>query len=131
MVNGIIILMYVDYSIIVGPSISKIDRIIQSLKDGNKDFVMTDKGDIDRFIGIKIMHLGEKRFNISQPLLINRIIYLLNIDTNTYGMDTNTKSTPVVKPLLYKDLQGNLQKEKWEYRTAVGMLTYHQANNRP
>ena len=131
MVNGIIILMYVDYSIIVGPSISKIDRIIQSLKDGNKDFVMTDKGDIDRFIGIKIMHLGEKRFNISQPLLINRIIYLLNIDTNTYGMDTNTKSTPVVKPLLHKDLQGNLQKEKWEYRTAVGMLTYHQANNRP
>ena len=84
----------------------KIGGIIHSLKDGNENFVLTDKGDIHKFLGTEMTHLDEKRFMISQPLLINRIISLFNIYTNTYGMDTNTKSTPFVKPLLHKDLQG-------------------------
>ena len=93
--NIMIILTYVDYCIIFGPSMSKIDGTIQSLKDGNEIFVLTDEGYIKKSLVIKITHIYEKRFNISQPFLINRIISLLNIDTNTYDMDTNTKYTPV------------------------------------
>ena len=105
--NEIIILTYVDDCIIVGPSMNKIDDIIQSLKDRSENFVLIHKGDIDKFLGIKITHLDEKRFKISQPFLIDRIVSLFNIDTNTYGMDTNTKSAPVGKPLFHKYLQGN------------------------
>ena len=129
--NRMIVLTYVDDCIIVGPSMKDIDAFVKSMKDGPENFILTDEGDIDKFLGIEITHLDEKRFKISQPYLIDRIISLLNIDTNTYGMETNSKSTPVGKPLLHKDLEGKPRKESWNYRTAVGMLTYLQGNTRP
>ena len=46
-------------------------------------------------------------------------------------MHTNSKSTPVGKPVLDKDLEGKPRKLSWKYRTAVGMLTYLQGNSRP
>ena len=96
-----------------------------------KTFVLTEEGNINKFLGIEITQLDDKRFKISQPFLIDRIIYFLNIDTNYYGMDTNTKLTPVRKPLLHKNLSGKPRKENWNYQTAVGMLTYLQGNIRP
>ena len=42
-----------------------------------------------------------------------------------------SKSTPATKPLLHKDLLGERRKNKWNYRQAVGMLTYLQATTRP
>ena len=44
------ILMHVDDFIIVGASMIKIDGIEQSLKDGNENVVLTDKGDIENFL---------------------------------------------------------------------------------
>ena len=46
-------------------------------------------------------------------------------------MDTNSKSTPIGKPLLHKDLFGKPRKETWNYQTAVGMINYLQGNSRP
>ena len=126
-----IVLTYVDDCIIVGPSMADIDYFVASMNYGSENFVLTDKGDINKFLGIEITQLDDKRFKISQPFLINRILSFLNIDTNKYGMDTNAKSTPVGKPLLHKDLSGKPRKETWNYRTAVGMFTYLQGNSRP
>ena len=72
---------------------------------------MTDEGDITKYLGIEITPNDEKRFKVAQPFLIDRIISLLNIYTNDYGMDTNAKSTPVGKPLLHKDLSVKPRKE--------------------
>ena len=126
-----IVLTYVDDCIIVGPSIMQIDLFVRSMKTGKENFVLTDEGDINKFLGIEITQVDSKRFKVSQPFLIDRIISYLNIDTNAYGMETNPKSTPVGKPLLHKDLDGKPRKENWNYRRAVGMLTYLQANSRP
>ena len=60
--------------------------------------------------------------------MIDRIVRFLNIDTSDYGIETNTKPTPVGKPLLHKYLSGKPRKEDCNYHTAVGMLTYLQAN---
>ena len=92
---------------------------------------MTDEGEINKFLRIEITQLDAKKFKFSQPFLTDRIISFLGIDTNDYGMETNPKPTPVGKPLLHKDLAGKPQKEDWNYCTAVGMLTYLQANSRP
>ena len=126
-----IVLTYVDDCIIVGPSMKDIDYFVAPMKYGSENFVLTDEGDINKFLGIEMTQLDDKRFKISQPLLIDRILSFLNIDRNECGMDTNTKLTPVGKPLLHKDLYGKPRKETWNYRTAVGMFTYLQGNSRP
>jgi hypothetical protein len=129
--HGMIILTYVDDCIIVGQSMAQIDAFVTSMKTGKENFVLTDEGDINKFLGIEITQIDNKRFKVTQPFLTDRIINYLGIDTNDYGMETNTKPTPVGKPLLHKDLAGKPRKEDWNYRTAVGMMTYLQANSRP
>jgi hypothetical protein len=64
---------------------------------------------------------------MSQPYLIQRIIEFVGLDMRM----TNTRSTPVGKPLLCKDLDGKPRKTDWNYRGAVGMLGYLQSNTRP
>ena len=126
-----IILTYVENCIIVGPSMDRIDSFVGSMKTGKETFVLTDEGDINKFLGIEITQLDYKRFRVSQPFLVEGIVSFFNIDTNDYGMETNTKPTPVGKPLLHKDLSGKACKEYWNYCTAVGIFTYLQANIRP
>ena len=108
-----------------------INRFVDSMKNGDKNFVLTDEGDINKLLGIEITQLDDKIFKISQPYLIDRIISFLKIDANDHNVETNEKSTPVGKPLLHKYLSGNPCKETWNYRTAVGMMNYLQGNIRP
>ena len=63
--------------------------------------------------------------------MIDRIISFLNIDTDDFGLGTNSKSTPIGKPLLHKDLSGKHPKENWNYQTSVGMLLHLQGNSLP
>ena len=77
---------------------------MKSMKYGPEIFLLNDRGDINKFLSIKTTQLDEKRFKISQPYLIDRIVSFLCIDKNNYGMENNAKSTPVGKPLLNKDL---------------------------
>ena len=129
--NGMIILTYGDDCIIVGPSMENINRFFDSMKNGDENFILTDKGDINKFLGIEITQLNNKIFKISQPYLTDRMISFLRIDANDHNVETNAKSTPVGKPLLHKDLSGKPRKETWKYCTAVGMMTYLQGNSQP
>ena len=70
-------------------------------------------------------------FEISQPFLIERIVNTLGLKDNDFEVESNSRTTPVGKPLLNKDLQGKPRKLSWKYRTAVGMLNYLQGNTRP
>ena len=87
-----------------------INRFVDSMKNGDENFVLTDKGDINKFLGIEITQLDEKQFKISHPYLIDRIISFISIDANDHNVETNEKSTPVGKPLLHKDLSGKPRK---------------------
>ena len=100
-VNIMIILTYVDDCIIDGPSMVDIDYLVNKMKDGPENFVLTDKGDIDNFLGIEITQLDENIFKISQPYLIDRIVSFLGIDKNNYGTEINYKSARVGKPLFH------------------------------
>ena len=51
------------------------------MKNVPEKFVLTDEGDINKFLGIEIKHINEKRFKVSQTFLIGEIISVLNIDT--------------------------------------------------
>ena len=105
-----IILTYIDHCIIVGPSMENINRFVDSMNNGDKNFVLTNEGDIHKFLGIEMTQLDDKIFKISQPYLTDRIRSFLNIDANDHNVETNAKSTPVGKPLLHKDLSGKPRK---------------------
>jgi hypothetical protein len=130
--KGMMVLTYVDDCIIIGDKMKEIDEFVKSMQNGPENFVLTDEGDIDKFLGIEIEHLDDKRFELKQPFLIERICRTLGLIDNEWDVVGNSKSTPVGKPLLNKDLEGKPRKLKWnKYRTAVGMLSYPQANTRP
>jgi hypothetical protein len=129
--KGMIVLTYVDDCIIIGDKMKEIDEFVKSMQNGPENFILTDEGDIDKFLGIEIEYLDSNRFELKQPFLIERICRTLGLIDNDWDVAANTKSTPVGKPLLNKDLNGKPRKLKWKYRTAVGMLSYLQGNTRP
>ena len=122
-------LTYVDDCIIVGDSVVRIDSLIKSLHGGDDSFIFTeDEGSIDKYLGVEIKQLDDgKSFSLTQPFLIGRISILLGIEDGK----TNKRATLVGKPLLNKDLNGEPRKHTWEYRAAIGMLTYLTGSVRP
>ena len=72
MKDGMAILVYVDNCIIVGKDMSDIDAFVHSMQEGSENFVLTDEGSIDKFLGIEIKRLGKQEFEISQPFLIDQ-----------------------------------------------------------
>ena len=129
--EGMIVLTYVDDCIIVGNSMKDIDAFVKSMQNGPEGFILTDEGNIDKFLGIEIRHLESNKFEIAQPFLIDRIVTFLGLENNEFDVSSNSRPTPVGKPVLHKDLEGKPRKLSWKYRTAVGMLTYLQGNTRP
>jgi hypothetical protein len=117
---GCIILTYVDECIIVGDMPNCIDKLIQSLHEGDENFVLQDEGLIDKYPRVKIKQFDDSSFELIQPFLIEQVTKFLGIDNRRI----NEKVTPAGKPLLNKDLNGVPQKYEWEYRGAIGMLTY-------
>ena len=109
-----------DDCIIVADSMIRIDELLKSLHGGDENFVLQDEGSIDKYLGVNIRHIDKDSFELTQPFLIERITTLLGIADGK----TNEKLTPVGKPLLNKDLLGVPRKYDWEYRGAIGMLTY-------
>ena len=101
------------------------------MEQGSENFVLTDEGSIDKFLGIEIKHHEKQEFEISQPFLIDRILALLQLEHNGFEIDSNDKLTPAAPQILNKDLMGKPRKKSWKYRTAVGMLSYFQGHTRP
>ena len=60
--NGMIILTYVDDCIIAGRSIKDIDSFIYYLQHGSENFILTDEGDVNKFLGIEITHNEDSSF---------------------------------------------------------------------
>eukprot|EP00956_Cyclotella_meneghiniana_P030674 scaffold78001_cov41-Cyclotella_meneghiniana.AAC.5 len=90
---GIIVLVYVDDCIITGP----------------EQFVLTEEGTLDKFLGINIQPAGPGKYELSQPFLIERLV---NFVEDGVQLDLNAKETPtpVGKPLLHKDSNGKSRK---------------------
>jgi len=109
----------------------EINEFVRSMQQGSENFMLTDEGSIDKFLGIEIKRHGKKEFEISQPFLIDRILALLQLEHNGFETDSNDKLTPTAPQILNKDLMSKPQKKSWKYRTAVGMLSYLHGHTRP
>ncbi len=68
--KGMIIITYVDDCIIINNSMKDINTFVKSMKDGPKGNVLTDEGDINKFLGIEIKEITGNKFKLSQPFVI-------------------------------------------------------------
>ena len=126
--SNVIVLVYVDDCIIIAKDKLSIDKFINSLTHGPEQFVFTDEGSLDKYLGVNIERLDDDSgFTLTQPHLISRILEAANIDTRM----TNSRPTPAVGPLLSRDEDGPERKHDWKYRTLTGMLEYLQLTSRP
>ena len=120
-----IILVYVDDCIIISKKAFVIQKFISSLKAGTEDFVFTEEGTMNSYLGVDIYSFPDKKgFTLSQPFLIDRVIQALNFDPKKTKIATN--NTPSGYPLLNKDENGPARKASWKYRGIIGMLGYLQ-----
>ncbi len=76
---------------------------------------LSDKGGVNKFWGIEIMHLDGNSFKLSQLFLIDRILNFLGPCNNKFETDTNSLSTLVAEGLLHCDLSGKSRKYSWKY----------------
>jgi hypothetical protein len=129
--EGMMILVYVDDCINIGKDMDDIDQLVLSMQNSPENFVLTDEGSIDQFLGIEIKCLGPEEFEISQPFLIDRIVSFLGIKLQEYKVHCNDKFTPAAAQVLNKDLHGKTRKKSWKYRKVIGMMSYLQGHTRP
>ena len=123
-----IILVYVDDCIVISKrGSSAADNLIKSLKEGHENFDFTDDGDLDKYLGVDVKRHKDGSIELTQTHLIQQFLEVIGLDIDK----VNSRSTPALKPLLFKDLEGLIRKYQWNYRQAIGMLNYLASTTRP
>ena len=121
-----IFIVYVDDGILIGPDHDEINKIIKSLKE---DYNLTDEGDLNEYLGIKVERAKKgKARTLTQPSLIRRILKTVGLsEERDKGRPVRTPATKV----LHKDVGGHARKLKWDYRSVIGMLNWLTRSTRP
>jgi hypothetical protein len=105
-------------------SASEIRTII---KEMGELFNITDEGEIDTYLGVKISRPDPDTIELTQPHLIQQIL-------DDVGMKSNSKTEDKAAPsstILRRDLSGDPFIEKWDYRSVVGKLNFLEKSTRP
>ncbi|KAI2507111.1 G-protein coupled peptide receptor [Fragilaria crotonensis] len=117
-------MIYTDDGIFCGPDDAE---IAVCLKDLSSRFDITDEGDIDEYLGVKVTREDDGTITLTQPHLIDSIIADLGFRENT-----KTKSTPAPSTAsINRDLDGEAHNESWEYRSVIGKLNFLEKSTRP
>jgi len=89
-----IITTSVDDCIIISNSMKDINTFVKSMKDGPKGYILTDEGEINKFLGIEIKEITRNKFE--KPFLIKQIVNLLGLGQNKFDVQTKTKQPQLV-----------------------------------
>ena len=129
MKHNMMVVVYVDDTIIAGPDADKIEELIKDLgvadEEERETFMLRDEGSVGDFLGIRIEKLANDTFTLSQTGLIEKVI-------KASGMsDCNSAVTPSSTDPLGSDKLGEVCNESWAYAEIVGMLMFLATNSRP
>ena len=97
------------------------------MEDLAKQFDITDEGNINEYLGVKVTKLPDCTITLTQPHLIDSIIADLGFKENTKGKATPAPSTASIN----RDLNGPPHAESWEYRSVIGKLNFLEKSTRP
>jgi hypothetical protein len=117
-------LIYVDDGILCGSRAKEIPTIIDDLR---AQFNITNEGEIDAYLGVKISRPISDTIELKQPHLIQQILDDLGMKPNTKTKDKAAPSSTILR----RDLDGKPFAEKWEYRSIIGKLNFLEKSTRP
>ena len=123
--NGMLLIVYVDDACIISPDNDKITSEIRSLK---KDFDLTDKGDLLDYLGTRFDRNPDGSVLLTQPRMVERILKLIRFDKISENV---TKHDTPATTVLDNNPKAPSRMQSWNYRSAVGCLSYLQAMVRP
>ena len=120
-----ICLVYVDDCIMISKDNDNINRLISNLLSGAENFELTDDGNLQNYIGVEFTKHTNGMLEMKQEFLIKRIMEALNLP------DMSSTAVPSIKPSLFADDDGPPRRQKWHYRSVIGMLNYLEKTTRP
>ena len=125
--KGIILIVYVDDAILISPFKTLIQKEIASIKE---DYDLTDDGELQDYLGIRFDRRPDGSLKLTQPRMIERVLEIVGLDKDSERVKLH--DTPASEhKLLDNDPNGQMRTQKWNYRSAVGCLSYLQAMIRP
>ena len=97
--DDVICVIYVDDTLFFSKDPSKVDKVISNLQKLN--FELTDEGDVDAFLGIKVEQQQDGTITMTQPDLVNRVITALGLDNQS-----KQHKVPAISPPLHAHKHG-------------------------
>jgi hypothetical protein len=116
--------VYTDDGILTGPDKVHLEMC---MKEMGERFNITDKGELNEYLGVKITHLDDGTISLTQPHLIDSIIEDMGSRPNTKGKSIPAPSTRI----LQRDEEEADHDETWEYRSAIGKRNFLEKSTRP
>ncbi len=122
-----IYILYMDDSILTGPDLRELDKIIDDMKQVGLE--LTIKGDISDFLGVNIQHYGDGTVHLTQPHLIDSILKELGLQADS----AKSKATPAASSKLLgcHDDAPPHDEDSLHYRHIIGKLNHLEAKEHP
>lgn len=116
-------IVYCDDVAIAAKDVKTINKVIKSLRDEGLE--LTVEGPFEDYLSVKYSNLKDGMINMTQSGLIEKVLETADMSS------CNPCHTPANVGALATDPNGEPIKEKWNYRSIIGMLIYLSTNTRP
>ena len=123
--QGLILILYVDDACIISPCKKKILAEINSLK---QDYALTDEGTLHDYLGTRFDRHTDGSVTLTQPRMIERALDIVGLSHSDVHIKLH--DTPAITTLT-PGVTSRPRLQQWNYRSAVGCLSYIQAMVRP
>jgi len=118
--QGNVLLIYVDDTIILGPTTQGIENILAKLRS---QFNVDDGGDMSDYLGVKVTREKNGTIHLTQPHLIESILRDLHLIDNKQA---TTRTLPALTTkILHPDATGtSFNNRTFHYRSVIGKLSF-------
>ena len=121
--DGILLVIYIDNTILISHHKTLIDVDIKSLQEG---YNLTDDGELEDYLGTRSTKLSDGSIELSEPRIVKRVLQMVGLDN--VSDRTKMHDTPDISTtLLDNDPNGAPHVVNWNYRSVVGTISYLQA----